>query len=65
VLKAAQKVRDKATKIAAHLLEAPEQDIIFERGDFSVKGSPDRRLAFGEVAFAAYGANLPGAMPFS
>jgi carbon-monoxide dehydrogenase large subunit len=62
VLKAAQKVRDKARKIAAHQLEAPEQDVVFERGDFSVKGSPDRRLAIGEVAFAAYGANLPEGM---
>jgi carbon-monoxide dehydrogenase large subunit len=55
VLKAAQKVRDKAKRIAAHELEAAEEDVIFDQGHFAVKGSPDRRKAFGEVAFAAYG----------
>jgi carbon-monoxide dehydrogenase large subunit len=61
VLKATQRVRDKAKKIAAHMLEAAEEDVVFEGGNFHVKGSPDKAKAFGEVAFAAYGdmANLP------
>src|SRR5438132_13105523 len=59
VLKASQKVRDKAKKIAAHMLEAAEEDVVFDQGEFYVKGSPDKRKAFGEVAFAAYGAGLP------
>jgi carbon-monoxide dehydrogenase large subunit len=59
ILKATQKVRDKAKKIAAHMLEAAEEDVVVDQGDFYVKGSPDRRKAFGEVASAAYGAGLP------
>src|SRR6478736_6983579 len=39
---AARKVRDKARKLAAHLLEASEEDLEWEPGKFSVKGSPDR-----------------------
>jgi aerobic carbon-monoxide dehydrogenase large subunit len=59
---AARKVRAKAIKIAAHQLEAAEEDMVFDRatGNIHVKGSPDKAKAFGEVAFAAYTAhNLP------
>ena len=38
---AAQKVVEKARKVAAHLLEAAEGDVEFAGGTFSVKGSPD------------------------
>ncbi len=62
VLKATQKVRDKARKIAAHMFEAAEEDVAFDQGHFYVKGSPENRKAFGEVAFGAYGAGLPGGM---
>jgi carbon-monoxide dehydrogenase large subunit len=51
---AARKVRDKAKKIAAHLLEAAEEDLEWERGKFFVKGSPDRAKTIQEIAFAAY-----------
>ncbi len=51
---AARKVRDKARKIAAHLLEAAEEDLEWERGKFFVKGSPDRAKTIQEIAFAAY-----------
>jgi carbon-monoxide dehydrogenase large subunit len=51
---AARKIRDKAKKIAAHLLEANEDDLEWERGRFYVKGSPDRGKTIGEIAFAAY-----------
>ena len=55
-----QKIKDKAKKIAAHLLEANEADIVFEGGKFSVKGSPNRSKTFGDVALMAYLAhNLP------
>ncbi|MGQ0796923.1 MAG: xanthine dehydrogenase family protein molybdopterin-binding subunit [Methanobacteriota archaeon] len=50
----ARKVRDKARKIAAHLLEAREEDIDFKDGTFSVKGSPDAKKTIQEVAWAAY-----------
>jgi aerobic carbon-monoxide dehydrogenase large subunit len=62
VLKASQKVRDKAKKIAANMLEAADEDVVFDHGQFYVKGSPDKRKAFGEVALAAYGAGLPEGM---
>ena len=51
---AARKVREKAKKIAAHLLEAAEEDLVWERGKFYVKGSPDRAKTIQEIAFAAY-----------
>ena len=38
----ARRVREKATKLAAHLLEVSEEDIEYEEGRFSVKGAPDR-----------------------
>lgn len=51
---AARKIRDKARKIAAHLLEAAEEDLVWERGKFYVRGSPDRAKTIQEIAFAAY-----------
>jgi len=51
---AARKVRDKAKKIAAHLLEASEEDLVWEQGKFYVKGSPDRAKTIQEITFAAY-----------
>ena len=62
ISKAVGKVIDKGRKLAAHLLEAAEEDVVFERGNFHVKGSPDKAKAFGEVAFASYGMNLPQGM---
>jgi aerobic carbon-monoxide dehydrogenase large subunit len=51
---AARKVRDKARKLAAHLLEASEEDLEWEPGKFTVKGSPDRFKTIQEIALAAY-----------
>ncbi len=61
IAKACTKVVDKGKKVAAHLLEAAEEDIEFHRGKFTVKGSPDKSKAMGEVAFASYG-QLPSGM---
>src|SRR6266851_186102 len=61
IAKACTKVVDKGKKVAAHLLEAAEEDIEFHNGKFTVKGSPDRSKAMGEVAFASYG-QLPSGM---
>jgi aerobic carbon-monoxide dehydrogenase large subunit len=52
--KSAQKLVEKGKKIAAHLLEASEADIEYAGGKFSVKGSPDRSKAFGEVVLMSY-----------
>jgi carbon-monoxide dehydrogenase large subunit len=51
---AARKIREKAKKIAAHLLECAEDDLVWEGGRFSVKGVPTRSKTIQEIAFAAY-----------
>jgi len=48
------KVEEKAKKIAAFLLEAAEADLVFESGQFFVKGTPGRGITIQQVAFAAY-----------
>jgi aerobic carbon-monoxide dehydrogenase large subunit len=60
---ACDKVVKKGKKIAAHMLEAAEEDIEFEGGRFSVAGSPNRNVTIQDVAAAAYLAdNLPEGM---
>ena len=55
-----EKIKEKAKKIAAHLLEASEADIDYTDGKFAVKGSPARHKAWGEITLMAYLAhNLP------
>jgi carbon-monoxide dehydrogenase large subunit len=51
---ASRKIREKAKKIAAYLLEAAEDDLVWERGKFYVKGAPSRFKTIQEIAFAAY-----------
>ena len=51
---ACRKIKDKARKIAAHLLEAAEEDLEWEVGKFSVKGVPDKSVTIQDIAFAAY-----------
>jgi carbon-monoxide dehydrogenase large subunit len=51
---AARKVRDKAQRIAAHLLETAEDDLEWTGAGFSVRGAPDRSKTIQEIAFAAY-----------
>ncbi len=48
------KVQEKAKRIAAHMLEASVDDIVFENGRFGVQGAPDRSKALGEIAWVAY-----------
>jgi carbon-monoxide dehydrogenase large subunit len=57
---AARKVRDKARKLAAHLLEVSEDDLEWEPGKFSVKGSPDKFKTIQEISLAAYTNHPPG-----
>jgi carbon-monoxide dehydrogenase large subunit len=58
---AARKIRDKAKKIAAHLLEVSEEDLVWEPGKFSVKGAPQKTKTIQEIALAAY-TNHPAGM---
>ncbi|MEJ7703063.1 MAG: molybdopterin cofactor-binding domain-containing protein [Geodermatophilaceae bacterium] len=63
VVKAAEKVVQKAKRVAAHLLEASEDDLDFKDGSFSVRGTPDSKLSIQEIAFATFsGHNLPDGM---
>jgi aerobic carbon-monoxide dehydrogenase large subunit len=60
---AGQKIVEKARHIVAHQLEVSEDDLEFESGSFSVKGSPDRSMGIKEAAFAAHAAHdLPDGM---
>lgn len=57
---ATDRVIEKATKIAAHMLEAAPDDIEFVDGAFQVKGMPQRQASFQDVTLQAYLAwNLP------
>ncbi len=57
----ARKLREKARKIAAHLLEAADEDLEWENGRWYVKGSPEKGKTIQEIAFAAY-SNIPEGM---
>lgn len=62
VVKALDKVEAKAKKIAAHLLEADEGDIVIENGQLKVAGT-DKNVPWFQMALAAYTAhNLPQGM---
>jgi carbon-monoxide dehydrogenase large subunit len=61
--KSVQKIKDKARKIAAHLLEANEDDVVYENGKAFVRGAPDQAKSFADITLAAYLAhNLPADM---
>src|SRR5438067_1122133 len=51
---AARRVREKAKKVAAHLLEVGEADVEWQDYKFQVKGVPAKSVTMKEVAFAAY-----------
>ncbi|MHA1569770.1 MAG: molybdopterin cofactor-binding domain-containing protein, partial [Alphaproteobacteria bacterium] len=58
---AARKIRAKAQKIAAHLLEVGEDDLEWEVDGFKVKGLPDKVATMKEICMAAY-SNVPEGM---
>ncbi|MEM1179441.1 MAG: aerobic carbon-monoxide dehydrogenase large subunit [Acidobacteriota bacterium] len=51
---AARKIKAKARKIAAHLLEVGEDDLEWNVDRWQVKGSPDQAKTIQDIAFAAY-----------
>jgi len=53
MVRATEKIINKAKKIAAHLLEASEADIELKDGQFTVAGT-DKSVAWGDVTLAAY-----------
>ena len=66
MVKSVQKIREKAKRLAAHLLEANPEDMVFSDGKIHVKGSPDKVKSLGEIAlYASVGASMPdGEEPF-
>ena len=50
----AQKIKEKAKKLAAHILEASEEDIEFEDGKLFVRGAPSEGKTIQEIALASY-----------
>ncbi len=53
IMGAVEQLKDKGAKIAAHLLEAAEEDIEFTDGVFSVKGSREEGKTIQDIALAA------------
>ncbi len=49
-----QRVLDRAKKIAAHLLEAAEADLEVQDNAFNVRGSPGKKVSWGDVAWASF-----------
>jgi len=66
VYKSLQRIKEKARRIAAHMLEADAEDVVFEDGRAFVKGSPETGKTIQEIAgAAALGYDLPdGEEPF-
>lgn len=61
-----QKIKEKAKRLAAHMLEANPHDLVYEDGKIFVKGTPAKTKTIGEIAAAAaLGYSLPAGMePF-
>jgi aerobic carbon-monoxide dehydrogenase large subunit len=60
LVEAIKVVRAKAVKIAAHLLEANPDDVVYAEGKYHVKGAPDSGLSLVQIAKRAYTDKLPG-----
>ncbi len=62
VMKAGEKVIEKARRVAAHMMECAEDDLEFESGKFTVKGT-DKATGIADIAFAVFSAHdLPDGM---
>ncbi len=59
---AAQRVIEKAKRIAAHLVEAAPEDIVQTDGGFAVTGVPEKKVSWRQIAGAAYGGKVPRGM---
>ena len=51
---ASSRVLERAKRIAAHLLEAAEQDLEVVDDAFNVRGSPGKKVGWGDVAWASF-----------
>ncbi|MCC7162777.1 MAG: molybdopterin-dependent oxidoreductase [Anaerolineae bacterium] len=66
VYRAAERIKEKAKRLAAHMLEANVQDLVYQDGKVMVKGTPAASKTIQEIALAsAVGYSLPEGMePF-
>ena len=62
ILGATLKVQDKARRIAATMLEAAAEDVVFADARYHVKGVPAKALTLGAIAAKAYAEGLPEGM---
>ncbi len=62
ILGAALKVQAKARRIAATMLEAAADDVVYAEGRYQVKGVPAKALTIAAIAAKAYGDALPEGM---
>ncbi len=53
IIKSVEKILEKGAKIAAHKLEAAEEDLEYAEGKWTVKGT-DKSVSFGDVSLTAY-----------
>jgi carbon-monoxide dehydrogenase large subunit len=60
---AADRVRQKVTRLAAHLLEAAPEDIVLQEGRAHVTGLPQRAVSLVDIARAAYAPPVGGLGP--
>ena len=60
---AAGVVRDKAARIAGHLLEVAPADVVLDDGHFAVRGFRARTVSWATVAEAAHAGVVPGEQP--
>ena len=61
IARASRKIREKARRIAGHLMEVSPDDLEFDLDRFVVKGAPDQFKTMKEIAWAAYN-NVPAGM---
>ncbi|HWQ14406.1 MAG TPA: molybdopterin cofactor-binding domain-containing protein [Roseiflexaceae bacterium] len=59
LVRAVEQVRNKARRIAAHMLEAAVDDVVLHEGRYQVKGAPDSALTLKQIADRAYSDELP------
>jgi carbon-monoxide dehydrogenase large subunit len=59
---AADRVIQKARRIAAHLVEAAPEDLVQAEGGFAVAGVPEKKVTWRQIAAAAYGGRVPPGM---
>ena len=60
IAKSVDKVIEKGRRLAAHLLEASPEDVVFEDGKFFVKGAPDKSQTLSDISLQAHLAhNIP------